>query len=82
LKNHVSKRVKGRRGPEPGTLRRYEKADRALFPELKKRMAEGSSCHRAALSLADEGSLVGAGTPASRAKRLAALFQRERAETR
>jgi hypothetical protein len=32
--------AKGRKGPEPGIVRRYDAADRALFPELEQTMRE------------------------------------------
>jgi hypothetical protein len=65
-------------GPKPGTLRRYEAADRALFPELERIMAEKQmSRSAAALELAEAGRVKGRGGPQSRAKRLAALHKRE-----
>jgi hypothetical protein len=73
---------KGRRGPEAGTIRRYDEADRALFPEIDKKMALGMSRYAAALCLARDGKVKGAGVEESRAKRLASLHKRERAETR
>jgi hypothetical protein len=70
---------KGRFGPEPGTLRRYDAADRKLFPELERIMAEEKkSRSAAALALALADRIDGAGAPESRAKRLAALHKRER----
>jgi len=69
-------------GPEPGTLRRYEAADRALFPEVERIMAEKQMSRTAAaldLALADR--VAGVGTPHSRAKRLAALHKRDRGGT-
>jgi hypothetical protein len=73
---------KGPFGPEPGELRRYEAADRALFPELERIMAEKKmSRSAAALDLALAGRIDGVGTPHSRAKRLAALYKRERRGT-
>jgi len=39
--------VAGRKkGPEPGTLRRYEAADRALFSELETMIRENGTCQR------------------------------------
>jgi hypothetical protein len=70
---------KRRYGPEPGTLRRYAADDRRLFPELKRIMnEERKSLSAAALDLAQAGRIAGIGTPQSRAKRLAALYKRER----
>ena len=69
-------------GPKPGTLRRYEAADRALFPEVERIMAEKQMSRTAAaldLALADR--VAGVGTPHSRAKRLAALHKRDRGGT-
>ena len=70
---------KKRFGPEPGTLRRYNDADRALFSDLERIMAEKQkSVTAAALDLAQTGRIAGVGTPESCAKRLAALHKRER----
>jgi hypothetical protein len=70
---------KGPFGPEPGKLRRYEAADRALFTEFERIMAdEKKSRSAAAFDLAQAGKIKGFGTPESRAKRLAALYKRER----
>jgi hypothetical protein len=70
---------KKRFGPEPGTLRRYEAADRKLFPELERIMAEKrKSLSAAAFDLAEADQIDGTGTPQSRAKRLAALYKRDR----
>ena len=69
-------------GPKPGTLRRYEAADRALYPELERIMAEKQMSRTAAaldLALADR--VAGVGTPHSRATRLAALHKRDRGGT-
>lgn len=70
---------KRRPGPEPGALRRYEVADRALFPKLEHIMeTECASPSAAALVLAEAGEIRGVGIPESRARRLAALYARER----
>ena len=75
----ASDAVQKRRGPEPGTLRRYEASDRALFAEFERIMAEKQkSRSAAALELAEAGQVKGPGTAQSRAKRLAALHKRER----
>jgi hypothetical protein len=74
-------RRKRRFGPEPGTLRRYENADRALFPELERIMVGNQkSRSAAALELAQAGQVKGFGAAQSRAKRLAELHKRERGE--
>jgi hypothetical protein len=71
--------AKGPFGPEPGKLRRYEAADRALFPELERIMDEQQKSRWAAsLDLAQAGKIKGFGTYESLAKRLAALYKRER----
>jgi hypothetical protein len=58
---------------------RYDAADRALFPELERIMTnDKKSLSAAARDLAEDGRVAGAGTPESRAKRLAALYKRER----
>jgi hypothetical protein len=72
---------KGRFGPEPGTLRRYDAADRKLFPELERIMAEEKKS-RTAAALALASRIAGAGTDQSRAMRLARLYKRERGGTR
>jgi hypothetical protein len=70
---------KGPFGPEPGKLKRYEAADRALFPELERIMAdEQKSRSAAAHDLALANRISGVGSAQSRAKRLAALHKRER----
>ncbi len=66
-----------RRGPQPGTLRRYEAADRALFPKLEQIMADKmESAWRAACTLAENGEVAGMGSSSweSRAKRLLKLY--------
>jgi hypothetical protein len=70
---------KTRPGPKPDTVRRYAAADFRLFPELKRIMnKEQKSLTAAALDLAQADRIAGVGTPQSRAKRLAGLYQRER----
>jgi hypothetical protein len=70
---------KKRRGPKPGALRRYDAADRELFPELERIMKDRQmSPTAAAHALAEDGKVKGSGTNDSRAKRLAALYQRNR----
>jgi hypothetical protein len=68
-----------RRGPKPGELRRYDAADRALFPELEQLMREKQiSPTAAAQQLANDGKITGGGAPASKATRLVKLFNAER----
>lgn len=64
-----------RRGPTPGAIDRFGSSDRALFPEIKRLMARGSTLHGATLALAEK--IEGAGADESRAKRLARKFQKE-----
>jgi hypothetical protein len=65
---------KRKRGPEKGSSR-YGTADRELYPELEKLMrADGLSPNAAATKLAEANLVKGAGTPASRGKRLAARY--------
>jgi len=67
-----------RRGPRRGTVDRFGEADRALFPEMKRLVDEDhKSVHAAALELASTGKIKGAGTPNSRAQRLAKLYRNE-----
>jgi hypothetical protein len=76
---HASKR---RRGPEPGTLKRYAAADRELFPELERIMRTDRVSLSAAAQKLASGEVCGKevsgnGTPLSHAKRLAELYRRE-----
>jgi hypothetical protein len=76
-KSHV--KGKARRGPAPGTVDRYGKYDRALFPEVERIMSEGDkSPYAACCELAENGKVKGVGTAESRAKRLASRFKKER----
>jgi hypothetical protein len=75
--------VRRRRGPMPGKLRRFEAADRELFPVLEKLMkVDKSSAYAAALRLASgeiSGEIVsGWGTPESRAKRLSGAYLKDK----
>jgi hypothetical protein len=73
-----------RPGPTPGTVRHYDAADIALFPELERLMREGHSLSAAALKLADDGKIAGprTTTPASKAKRLAKLHKLHQSKSR
>lgn len=74
---------KRRKGPEPGSVDRFGESDRALFPELERIMRERHiSVHAAALELASGGKIKGAGSEASRAKRLASRYRKARLATR
>jgi hypothetical protein len=68
-----------KRGPEPQKLRRYEAADRELFPVIRRLMqADQLSAFAAALRLASgeipRKTVAGYGSVDSRAKRLATLY--------
>jgi hypothetical protein len=77
----VSDAIKRQKGPKFGALRRYEADDRALFNELERIMRDQKmSVSAASRFLADGGRISGTGTPESRAKRLAALYRRERGD--
>jgi len=68
-----------KRGPKPGTLRRFVGSDRALFPALEQIMIrDHKSRSAAAQSLAEAGKVAGMGIAKSRAARLAAIHERER----
>ena len=66
-----------RRGPKPGTVKRFDSADRALFQEIERLMKEEQTLTKVTKQLADEGKIAGVGSPASRAKRLARAFQKD-----
>ena len=71
-----------RRGPEPGTLKRYRESDRELFPEIERIMrVDKVSATAAAKNLADEGRVEGTGTLASRARRLVAAYHAQRGKS-
>jgi len=78
LRSPMETRQKPRRGPEPGSVDRFGDSDRALFPELEALMAAGRSLTAAASQLASQDKVAGIGIPASRAKRLADRYRRER----
>jgi hypothetical protein len=79
--SHGMRTKRGRRGPAPGTLDRFGEADRALYRELKRIVRAGKSVNAAATELAEAGKVKGSGTDASRAKRLATRFIKERGST-
>ena len=71
--------AKGKRGPKPGTVRRYAESDRALFPDIERLTKDKhTSANAAALELANQGKVAGTGLPESRSKRLANLYLKER----
>jgi hypothetical protein len=66
-------------GPRPSSGGRYDAADEKLFPEIDAlRRDQNLSPTSAALKLAEAGKVAGTGSPASRAKRLAGLYLRQR----
>jgi hypothetical protein len=71
------------RGPELGTTGLRE-ADRKVFAEIVERIRSGGarSPYGAALAMAREGTIAGNGTPESKAKRVSALYRRERGSLR
>jgi hypothetical protein len=69
-------RPRKRPGPKPGTLRRYDDADRALFSDLERLVKDGGlSKTAAAKRLAELGRIAGSGTVDSKARRLLKLYQ-------
>jgi hypothetical protein len=74
-----SAKQKRRPGPQRGTVDRYSKADRALFPELEEliRSGEAASISAAATMLAGQRKIAGSGLPENNAKRLAERFREE-----
>jgi hypothetical protein len=72
--------AKGRKGPEPGTVRRYDAADRALFPELEQTMREKNLTRTAAALHLAHGKVAGPATLETKGKRLATLHKRERSD--
>jgi hypothetical protein len=74
--------LRSRKGPAPGTVDRYGKSDRSLFPEIERIVDERhTSVYGAALELAMDKKVDGRGTNESRAKRLAKRFSQERRST-
>jgi hypothetical protein len=73
------------RGPKPGTVKRYDSADRKLFNEVDRLMSEERLSRTAAtLRLAENRQVAGTGTATatSRARRLAKLHKKERSRAR
>jgi len=65
------------KGPAAGSVRRFDKKDRALFPKITKLMQKGMTLTAATQKLANQGKVAGVGTPQSRAKRLTGLYRQE-----
>jgi hypothetical protein len=66
----------GRRGPKPGTVRRYDDVDRSLFGEIERlgreeQLTITAACQR----IAEGGKVAGNGTANSRAARLAKVYR-------
>jgi hypothetical protein len=77
----VAPNGKRKTGPKKGQLARFADADRALFPEIQRRMREKKlSVSAAALELAHERKAKGSGTVFSNATRLARLYRTEYAD--
>jgi hypothetical protein len=67
----------GRRGPVPGQIARYQRADEALFPQLRELMSRFSmSTFGAAKELALKHKIARTGTPENRARRLVKAFRK------
>jgi hypothetical protein len=73
----VPQPVRRKRGPKPDTIRRFDKADRSLFPEIDRLMQTRMSLHAATLELAREKRVAGTGTDESKAARLRRAYRRE-----
>jgi hypothetical protein len=68
-----------RRGPEPGKLRRYDAADRALFPKIGQIMRRDKiSCTAAVRILTEHKKIVGTGSLESSVKRVVRFYRRSR----
>jgi hypothetical protein len=68
-------------GPAPGSVDRYGKADRALYPKIERIISkEHKSVHAACQSLASK--IKGTGTPESKAQRVAKRFRKEHPPSR
>jgi hypothetical protein len=77
-KDAVPTRLRGKKGPTPGELRRYEADDLALIPEIEKIMKEENKSVTAAVrTLAEANKIKGIGSLGSRVKRVVALFRRD-----
>jgi len=64
------------RGPEHGTTG-YQALDSKLFPQISRLLKMARSSYGAALMLADQGKIAGAGSRESKAKRVSRLYLRE-----
>lgn len=68
-------------GPKPGAVARYAVSDRALFRRIEVGLAAGQSLTAVTQGLVREGVVEGAGTPDSRARRLARSYASEQASS-
>jgi hypothetical protein len=66
----LRKRPNRPRGPQRGTIARYDEADRALFPVMEELIPREGSARAAARQLASDKKIASTGTDESRAKRL------------
>lgn len=67
-----------RKGPKPGTVKRFEESDRSLFPEIVRLIHAGTPMTAACRKIADENKLAGPATNESKADRLRKLFSLHR----
>jgi hypothetical protein len=82
-KKKKTKNRSRRRGPKPGTVKRYASADRAQFDAIERLMRdEQLSLTAATQKLAESRRVAGTGIPTSRAQRLAKLYKAERLRVR
>jgi hypothetical protein len=83
MKKKTTKNRSRRRGPKPGTVKRYVSADRAQFDAIERLMRdEQLSLTAATKKLAESRRVAGTGTSTSRAQRLAKLYTAERLRVR
>lgn len=66
-----------RRGPQPGSVRRFAGGDRALYSEYDQLRQQGMTKTAASLKLGQDGKLAGHGTPDSRAKRFREQYEED-----
>ena len=68
--NNPPVRKIGKRGPKPGTVARFLKADLKLCPSIQKMTRKGMTITEACIKLAEGGHIDGAATQNSRVRRL------------
>jgi hypothetical protein len=67
----------GRRGPQPATTG-YQAADRKVFPLISKLIASGQAQSPYGAALLLTGTIAGKATPENKARRISALYRKER----